>query len=145
MAPYTKILALEDSQISRHVHDFMARSHTTSLQETSREPVLDTCRDLQINRVLTMIPQMHFPESLVWTGRFNENYSINVSTLRGVSFGLPPKCVLFKEPKPTHLSVAHSTDLRSGNLARVEGKLTNILTLLISTVPSQALSVSFEV
>lgn len=62
----------------------------------------------------------------------------------GVSFGLTPKYVLFKDSKTTHLIVARSTDLQSGTPGRAEGKLTDILTLLIGIVPSQALPVSFE-
>lgn len=50
MVPYTKFLALEDSQISRCIHDFMARS----LQEAGRG-FFDTYRVLQINRVPPMI------------------------------------------------------------------------------------------
>lgn len=61
MVPYTNLLALEHSQISRYVRDFMARSHTTSLQEVSRE----FFRYLQINRVPAMTHQMHFPEALI--------------------------------------------------------------------------------
>lgn len=45
----------------------------------------------------------------------------------------------------THLILAQSIDLQSGTLVWVEGKFTNILTLLIGIMPSQALSVSFEV
>lgn len=59
--------------------------------------------------------------------------------------GCEPQIWALQDSKTTHLLVAHSTDPQSGTLGRVEGKLRNILTLLIGIVPSQALSVSFEV
>lgn len=57
----------------------------------------------------------------------------------------PSTCALFKDREMTHLILAQSIDLQSGTLVWLEGKFTNILTLLIGIRPSQALSVIFEV
>lgn len=57
----------------------------------------------------------------------------------------PSTYALFRDSEMTHVILAHTADLQSGTLVQVKGKFSNILTLLIGIMPSQALSVSFEV